>query len=339
MKLATYQPVGQLSTQARVGAVLDDGSILDLNLAYVLCMSREDSEPRAYELAGARVPPTMLEFLRGGEETVVAAKRAVAHVEQAINRGEEVGGLQAEKIVYKPDEIRLRAPLDRPGKIIAMTRNYSEHFAESKRMWKERYGKERQPNPYPMGFIKVSSAIIGPEDPIVQARSTRALDYEIELAVVIGKRAKYVSEDEALNYVAGYTVMNDISARDLQIEEIRISQVINMGKNLDTLAPMGPYLVLTDEIPDPGNLDIELRVNGEVRQKSNTKFLTFGVPRLIEHWSQMTLESGDILMTGTCGGIAHARPDREKWYLKPGDVVEAEIERIGALRNPVIAEV
>jgi acylpyruvate hydrolase len=184
----------------------------------------------------------------------------------------------------------------------------------------------------PVIFAKFANAVIGPQDEIPLPPVTEKLDYEAEFAFVIGKRAKNISREKALDYVAGYTIVNDVSARDLQRRTVQWLQ----GKTLDGSAPMGPCLVTKDEIPDPHNLEIVLWVNGEERQRSNTRNLIFNVPRLVEFLSElMTLEPGDVVCTGTPGGVGFAR--KPPVFLQDGDVVRIEVEKIGVLENRVRA--
>jgi 2-keto-4-pentenoate hydratase/2-oxohepta-3-ene-1,7-dioic acid hydratase in catechol pathway len=167
--------------------------------------------------------------------------------------------------------------------------------------------------------------------------STKQLDYEIEMAIVVGKKGKNIPEEKAYDYVAGYMIMNDLSARDVQHKEMQ-KRLILLSKSLDGFAPVGPWLVTPDEIPDPHNLGMELWVNqeSEPRQKSSTNQLIYNVPDLIAYWSQMTLEPGDIITSGTPGGVALFRQPPEQWFLKPGDVVEARIEKLGFIRNKIV---
>ena len=183
---------------------------------------------------------------------------------------------------------------------------------------------------FPVIFAKFSNAVIGPQDEIPLSPVTEQLDYEAEFSFVIGKRAKNVIKEHALEYVAGYTIVNDITARDLQRRTVQWLQ----GKTLDGSAPMGPWLVTTDEIPNPSDLGISLTVNGELRQKSNTKNLVFDVSFLVEFLSHiMTLEPGDVICTGTPGGVGFAREPQV--FLQDGDIVHIEVEHIGALENRV----
>jgi acylpyruvate hydrolase len=217
-------------------------------------------------------------------------------------------------------EVRLSHPVLRPGKIFGVGLNYAEHAAEQNAKTPET----------PLIFSKCVTALIGPEDPIRLPRASDQVDYEAELAVVIGKRARSIEAAAAMYYVAGYTIMNDVTARDLQRRERQWAR----AKGLDTFAPCGPWLVTTDEIADPHVLAIELRLNGERRQKSNTNDLIFKIPELIEFISQdLTLLPGDIITTGTPSGVGvYSQPPS---FLKPGDRIEIKIDRIGTLSNPV----
>jgi 2-keto-4-pentenoate hydratase/2-oxohepta-3-ene-1,7-dioic acid hydratase in catechol pathway len=193
-------------------------------------------------------------------------------------------------------------------------------------------GRRGEPLPsVPIFFTKAPTTVIGPFDDIVYPAATKELDYEIELAVIMGKKGKDIHRSEAFNHVAGYTILNDVSARDLQ----RKHQQWFRSKSLDTFAPMGPRLVTKDEIEDPHDLDLELKVNGETRQRSNTKNLIFKIPDIIEVLSQdMTLEPGDMIATGTPAGVGLGMSPPK--YLKPGDVIQAQIEGLGFIRNEVI---
>jgi acylpyruvate hydrolase len=191
---------------------------------------------------------------------------------------------------------------------------------------------------YPVAFLKLPGTLIGPEDDIPYPPEVKNLDYEVELAVIIGKPCADVSAEEALGYVAGYAAFNDISARDVIRGENKTG-IHLMGKSFPGFAPMGPYLVTADEIPEPQNLKLRLKVNGETRQDSNLSYMIFKIREMIAYWSQMGLNPGDVLTTGTPRGVAAGRkPDQTPWWLKPGDLVEAEVENIGCLRNRIVAE-
>jgi 2-keto-4-pentenoate hydratase/2-oxohepta-3-ene-1,7-dioic acid hydratase in catechol pathway len=227
------------------------------------------------------------------------------------------------------EDVTLRAPII-PKKFFHTAGNFREHHEESTRVnW------SHPVLPWIVFFQNVD-AIIGPEEPIVYPEAmTSELDYELELAVVIGKAGKFFSPQEAADYIAGYIVFNDITARDIQREEMK-SGVFCLSKSIDTFVPIGPWIVTADEIADPHNLAMELRVNGEPRQVSHTSRMSVTIPEIISHYSAMGYSPGDILSTGTVAGVAGFSEDASSLYLRPGDVVEAEIEGVGVLRNPVI---
>jgi len=240
------------------------------------------------------------------------------------------GGMQAAGAARGPrvalQEARIEAPLLRPAKILAVGLNYADHVAET----------GRKPPTVPLIFNKQPTAVTGPGQPIHRPRVSEQLDYEGELAFVIGRRCRHVPRARAAQVIAGYTLCNDVSVRDWQ----RRSPTMTMGKSFDTHCPMGPALVSADEVGGaPGALGLGLRtwVNGELRQHSNTRELIFDCAALVEHLSTaFTLEPGDVITTGTPGGVAGAmHPPR---WLRPGDVVRIEIEGLGALENPVIEE-
>ncbi len=220
-------------------------------------------------------------------------------------------------------QVKLHAPIPNPPKLFMIGLNYREHAIESNMAIPTT----------PTVFSKFNSSIIGPGDTVVLPKASQQPDYEAEFAFVIGKRAKHVAADDWKDYVFGYTAINDVSARDLQLATPQWL----MGKSCDTFCPMGPVLVTADEIADPHNLQIKITVSGEVLQDSNTKDLIFDIPALIAHITQvMTLEPGDIISTGTPQGVGFARkPPR---YLREGDECVVYVEGIGELRNPVAAE-
>jgi 2-keto-4-pentenoate hydratase/2-oxohepta-3-ene-1,7-dioic acid hydratase in catechol pathway len=226
-------------------------------------------------------------------------------------------------------DVRLRAPII-PKKFFHTAGNFREHHEESKNVnW------SHPVLPWIVFFQNVD-AIIGPDDPIVYPEPlTKELDYELELAVVIGKKGKFFSPEEAEDYIAGYVVFNDITARDIQREEMK-SGVFCLSKSIDTFCPLGPWIVTPDEVGDPADLNMSLRVNGQSRQESHTGRMSVTVAEILSHYSPMGYNPGDIVSTGTVSGVAGFSDDPFANYLKPGDVVEAEIEKVGTLRNPVI---
>ena len=215
------------------------------------------------------------------------------------------------------------APVPRPGKILCIGLNYRDHAAESNMKIPEK----------PVVFSKFSTCVIAPGEPVVLPSASQQVDYEAELAVVIGRRAKHVTADRAYDYVLGYTAFNDVTARDFQFGDGQWQR----GKSCDTFAPMGQTIVTADAVPDPHKLPIKLTLNGQTMQESNTDQLIFGVPALIEFITQtITLEPGDVIATGTPAGVGFAR--KPPVFLKPGDQMEVSIEGVDGVGNPVISE-
>ena len=234
-----------------------------------------------------------------------------------------LGHNPAGTVLHLADKVRLLSPVGRPGKILCIGLNYRDHCTEQ--------GKE--PPKTPLVFAKFPNSILEPGGEIMRPRITRELDYEAELGVVIGKNGRHVPQAEALEYVGGYLNVNDVSARDLQRSDGQWTR----AKSSDTFAPMGPFVVTRDEVPDPQDLAISCRVNGEVVQHSNTNQMVFPVSYLISFISEFTtLEVGDVIATGTPAGVGVWRkPPR---FLKPGDAIEVEVEGLGVLRSTVRAE-
>jgi 2-keto-4-pentenoate hydratase/2-oxohepta-3-ene-1,7-dioic acid hydratase in catechol pathway len=231
---------------------------------------------------------------------------------------------------YSLEEVTLRAPIV-PKKLIHTAGNFREHEEESKRV-----GWSHEIAPWIVFFQNVD-AIIGPEEAIVYPEHlTQELDYELELAVVVAKDGEWFTPEQAAEYVGGYLIFNDITARDIQRREMR-SGVFSFCKGIDTFCPLGPWIVTPDEIGDPHDLRMELRVNGDKRQSSYSGNMSVTIPEILAHYSGLRYSAGDVVSTGTVSGVAGFSEDAASLYLKPGDVIEAEIERIGVLRNPVIS--
>lgn len=228
------------------------------------------------------------------------------------------------------DQVQLRAPIV-PKKFFHTAGNFREHHEESMRVnW------SHPVLPWIVFFQNVD-AIIGPDEPIIYPEAmTSELDYELELAVVIGKSGAFFSPEEAEDYIAGYLVFNDITARDIQREEMKAG-VFCLSKGIDTFCPIGPWIVTADELADAQNLAMELRVNGQPRQVSHTSRMSVTIPEIVSHYSAMGYSAGDIVSTGTVAGVAGFNEDAASLYLRPGDIVEAEVENVGVLRNPVIS--
>ena len=233
-------------------------------------------------------------------------------------------------VEFALEDVRLRAPIV-PKKFFHTAGNFREHEEESKQVgWSHRIA------PWIMFFQNVD-AIVGPDEPVVYPEHlTDELDYELELAVVIRKAGKWFGPEEAMEHVGGYVIFNDITARDIQRREME-SGVFSFCKAIDTFCPLGPWIVTPDEIGDPHDLSMELRVNGEPRQRSHSGNMSVTIPEILAHYSALGYSAGDVLSTGTVSGVAGFSPDAADLYLKPGDVMEAEIERIGVLRNPVVS--
>ena len=242
----------------------------------------------------------------------------------------ERGGADDSGETYPLEEIRLRAPIV-PKKFFHTAGNFREHEEESKQV-----GWTHEIAPWIVFFQNVD-AIVGPDDPVIYPEHlTEELDYELELAVVIKKAGKWFAPEEASDYIGGYVIFNDITARDIQRREMR-SGVFSFCKAIDTFCPLGPWIVTPDEIPDAHDLAMELRVNGESRQVSHSSRMSVTIPEIVSHYSALGYSAGDVVSTGTVSGVAGFSEDAASLYLKPGDVMECEIERIGVLRNPVIS--
>jgi 2-keto-4-pentenoate hydratase/2-oxohepta-3-ene-1,7-dioic acid hydratase in catechol pathway len=324
MRLVTFQSG---SKPARIGAVAPDGRIVDLNAAYVLYLKDVKGEKDFARAASARVPTDMRALFEGGDESLEAARTALQY---ALERGNQASNPSGEAIFYPASAVKLRAPII-PKKFFHTAGNFREHHEEA-----QKAGFSHPVLPWIIFFQNVD-AIVGPDEPVIYPEHlTEELDYELELAVVVKKAGKHFSTDQAADYIGGYTIFNDVTARDIQRREMK-SGVFSFCKGIDTFCPLGPWIVTADEIPDPQNLAMELRVNGEVRQRSHSKKMSVTIPEILAHYSPMGYSAGDVVSTGTVSGVAAFSGDPKKWYLKPGDVMECEIERIGVLHNPVIS--
>lgn len=266
----------------------------------------------------------MVDFITGGAERLGEAAAALRASEAE---------LEAAGALVTLSEQNLLAPIPRPRKnVLCMGRNYQEHTAELIRAFNEGAAPVQRP-PYPSIFTKANTSVNAPfgDIPYDPALSEQ-LDWEVELALVIGKGGKDIAREEAFEHIFGYMVLNDISARDIQQ---RHGGQYFKGKSLDGACPTGPWIVTQDEIPNPDDLGITLRVNGVTKQEDRTSSMLFGVAEIIEQMSRgMTIEPGDVVATGTPGGVGMGRTPPE--YLRPGDIVECEIEKIGTIRNKVV---
>jgi len=322
MKLVTFQQGHRRS----VGAV-DGEMVVDLQAAYAAYLADIEGDPRAAKIAAVRIPPDMASFIAGLEPSWEAAEQALAH-----------GGAS-----YPLDEVRLLAPLV-PPVILNSGQNYWDHREE----------KPPVEQHDPEFFLKTPLAVVGPGEPVVlDPVVTAKLDYEVELGVIIGKPGRHIPRERALEHVFGYTVCNDVTARDRQAvphPEGGFEYRLGPGKNFDTSAPIGPWIVTRDEIPDPQALGLRTYVNGELRQNNTTEKMIWDVATVVSFFSDFyTLHPGVLIETGTPGGTAWAtdpeiggrayeRDDVTRaGYMQPGDVVTVEIDGIGSLTNPIVA--
>jgi acylpyruvate hydrolase len=314
MRLVTFAHRGR----QRVG-LLENEQIIDVNRAYAASLERR-GEPRPCALADAIVPAEMIGILEAGERALAAIRETAGSVREALGSGGQTEVLRRDGVVFSLSEVALKAPIPRPGKLILLGLNYRDHAEETGQKIPE----------VPTLFAKYNNSVIGPGATILIPRATEQIDYEAEFAFVIGRRGHNIPRERALDYVAGYTIVNDVSARDYQF----VTSQWMVGKTFDTHCPMGPALVLKDEIADPHALDISLSIAGEVLQKSNTQQLIFKIPETVEYLSQvLTLEPGDVISTGTPSGVGFTRkPPR---WLRPGETVRVEIAGLGVLENPV----
>jgi len=287
----------------RVGALVTSEYLLDFERAF------DGGKRPQNHLAWLDMDGPWFQRSRERYETLVADSRLLT---EAIKKG----------WLTRRSEAYWFAPVPRPGKLICIGLNYRDHAAESNMAIPER----------PVVFSKFATAVVAPGEAVVLPASSKQVDYEAELAVIIGRRAKSVSANRALEYVLGYTAFNDVSARDFQFADGQWQR----GKSCDTFAPMGPTIVTADVIPNPHKLSIKLRLNGKTMQDSNTDNLIFGIPQLISFLSEtITLEPGDVIATGTPAGVGFAR--KPPVFLKNGDKMEVEIEGLGILNSPVVA--
>lgn len=261
------------------------------------------------------VPTDVMAVIEGGQQAVDTLGAYLASLE-ANNGAAYV--LDEQSVAWGPC-------VTRPNKIICIGLNYRKHAEETKAAIPE----------YPILFNKFNNTLTGNGKEIAIPKVTKQLDYEAELVIVIGKKAKYVDKEEALDYVFGYAAVNDLSARDLQLR----TQQWLLGKSCDDFSPLGPYLVTADEVGNPNDLAIRAVVNGEVRQNSNTSDMIFGCDEIVSYVSHhMTLVPGDIILTGTPEGVVLGLPKDQRVYLQPGDTVTIEIEKLGSLTNRFVAE-
>lgn len=325
MKLATFSRPGN-NGEMRLGAVAN-GKIADLVVAHAFWVSL-GNKPVDKIFDGSRALASVKDLLAFGDDGLNAAKKLVGVIEGNQETFEDAG----QKMSYDRSELVLLPPCPNPGKFISIGCNYRSHIEELMekgliKVWPQK----------PVGFVKFDTSIVGDDAEVVCPDDIKTLDYEPEMAFVIKKEAYRVKQKDAMDYVAGIVCTNDLSARAVQAIDVEHATRIHRGKNLPGFAPIGPYLVTLDEVGDTNNLDLKCIVNGETRIHVNTDELLFKIPEIIEHYSEYTpLRAGDTLSTGAPGDVAVSKPNPEDFYLKPGDVVEIELEKVGRLRTTIV---
>ena len=316
MKLVMYK-FGERNY--RLGAMLNEDTIIDLNYGYEVYLYHQ-KEPRYVQLAEAILPSDSVEYLHVGERSREAANIVI---DLASTFSIESVTPSGKRLFFRRSEVKLGSPIQNPMRIICLSHNYHDFCEETG-------------NPIPTSpriFSKYNNALCGPDDPIIYPKMTKALGYEVELAFVIGKKARYVPKEKAFDYIAGYMIMNDVSASDLTA----LDKQVLRGKTFDNFAPCGPYLVTKEEVGDPGNLSVRLWVNDKEMQSSNTSKLIYDVPTLVSFLSEVfTLMPGDIVATGTPGGLAKDR--KPPAFMQVGDICTLEINKLGRLSNTIVAE-
>lgn len=327
LRLVTYRD--PIFMTKRTGIIIKN-KIIDLNSASQYYLYYQEGEKEYETYANFMAPTIMINLIKVWVYSRSLIENIYKLFKDEVNKSNEnIRGVNGEKIIFNLNEIKIDPPL-RPGKIIHTAGNFREHAEEAE--------KAEWPFPIPqwISFLKNPDAIIGHDDQIIKPKFTTQLDHELELAIIVGKKCKDVSPSSAEECIFGFTVFNDITARDIQRNEMK-SGLLNFGKNLDTFAPLGPTLVPKEYIGDFHNLTMELRVNGNVRQYGSTRKLSVKVQEIISKYSWITLYPGDMISTGTISGVAAFRkPDPTPFFLKHGDILESEIEKIGVLRNQVV---
>lgn len=336
MKLASFR--AKASDAVRFGAewrVPGSPALVDLRIAWQLYVEETSGRIPLDEQLQRDMPSDAIRFIDGGAEQLARARQALHH---CLKRAADESGrdeLVARGVVHAASDVRFLPPVPRPGKVISLGVNYPAHLAEASGL--PSVQRLKNGPGVPRAFAKLPSVLIGHREPIIYPLATQQLDYEIELALIIGKRCRNVRRDECRDVIYGYTIFNDISMRDVQRDEMAAGLLL-LGKNFDTSGPIGPWLVTADEVADPNALDLTLSVNDEVRQRDNTRNMIHPVPEIVAYWSQITLEPGDIISTGTPAGVGIFSDPPEKFLLRRGDRIAATIAGLGTLENTVVAE-
>ncbi|MBD3227732.1 MAG: hypothetical protein GF329_06050 [Candidatus Lokiarchaeota archaeon] len=333
MKLARFRISTDVGAVIKNGLLISNDIIVDLKSAYAKYLSQETRETKPYEIASVRIADTMIGLIEGGPITMDAIKTVKEYYEKILKNYETIQGLENEKIFYNLNEIKLVKPIDPPYFVDFLT--FEKHYDQGlnklteKSFWKK----------YPVGYKKNPGSIIGPYDDVIMPELiTKWLDYEVEFVIIIGEIGKDIDKPDATEYIFGYTILNDISARDIEIPEILMRLGPFKSKDFDTAGPMGPFIITADEFNGKHpELDMELRVNGEVGQRGNTRDMHWNVLDLVSYSSQdQTLLPGTLLCSGNPGKIDEGIKKSKR--LKPGDIMEAEIEKIGTMTNRIVAK-
>ena len=316
VKFRVHTPLGPFD---RLGVVIDE-KFVDLTLAYTAYLTDVAKEAVPYRVASALVPTDLLEFIEAGQPSIDAVRETIEYVTDKLYEG--VRGPKGEKIVYDPQEVKLLPPLPSlKSRMFAIGRNFKKHVPPE--MWPQR----------PSGFLKNTYSCIAHGDDIISPTLIAGtLNIEVELVAYIGKKGKNIPKGKAMDYIIGYTVGNDVTAREQQRLDVEDRRMIYFGKNADTFAPLGPYLVLKDEIPDPYALQMRATVNGKLYQEDVMSDIIFPYDEVIAYFSRdYTLYPGDLIWSGSVAYV-----DQTLDPLQPGDVVEVEVGKVGILRNQII---
>jgi len=314
MKLMRYSGRHEAAMLARLGILVGDGLVADLRAGYARYLVERARNPRGQQVADIYFPPYIVQFLHAGEAAWLALADAHGYLTELAQNAPDATGLSDQELFMPLADCQLYAPL-RPSKLICVSG-----------------GMEEGARQLPETHVKTLSAIIGPDRQIMKPPSCNALACETKLAIVIGKKCKRVTESEAYGVIAGYTVVNDVAASD---DDHAASRHLLLGKTYDTFSPMGPWIVTRGGVPDAMSLRMGLRVNGKPRQEGDTGQMALSVPKLVAQLSQITLMPGDVIAVGP---TSHGSRPHAAATVIPGDIVEAEIEGIGVLRNSVIEE-
>lgn len=338
MRLASYST--ETDPAIRIGFALTLAGremLVDATRSVARYLGVVEGDPAAAAIATARIPGDMTRLLEGGERSLDVLRAASRFAADELAAETTRRTWSAQGGLHDLATVRFAPPVPRPGKIIMIGSNYHSHAAEVGKAGSQLPNSFAERPPIPPAFAKFASVLTGHRAPIVYPRNTHKLDYEAELCVVIGRRCKDVAPADVPQVVAGYTIANDVSMRDIQFVEMRRGATM-LGKNLDTAMPTGPYLVTRDDIPDPQRLQIRCWVNGEERQSDTTANMVVPVADLVAYLSRMTLEPGDMISTGCPAGVGIFWKPPEHGLLRVDDLVEIEIEGIGRLSNRVAAE-